>query len=101
MDKVGYAGEKMLTLLAHVRTWSVITNSELMDIKAIFYAPWSDLLNQHINTYARQLDRRQQDCATLRVDVSNTDKVTHFFQQMYQSSLFKGDFLEKWEASAN
>ena len=40
----------MLTLLAHVRTWSVITNSDLMDIKAIFYAPWSDFPNQHIKT---------------------------------------------------
>ena len=85
----------MLTLLTHARTWSVIINSERMDIKAIFYAPWIDLPNQHINMYARQLDRRQRDCATLRADVSDTDKVTHFFQQMYQSGLFKANFLEK------
>ena len=72
-----------------------------MDTKAIFYAPWIDLTNLCINMYARQMDRRQRDCATLRADVSNTDKVTHFFQQIYQSGLFKANFLEKWEASAN
>ena len=94
-DYRGYAGETTLYLLAHVRTWSVITNAESIDIKAIFYAPLSDSPNQHTNTYARQLYRSQRDCATLRVDVSNTYKVTHFSQQMYQIGLFEDDFLEE------
>ena len=67
-------------------------------IKAIFYALWSNSPNQHINTYARHLEQLQQDCATLRADVSNTNKFTHFVQQMYQRGLFEADFLEEWEA---
>ena len=67
----------------------------------IFYAPWSDSPNQQINTYDRQLDRRQWDCATLRVDVSDTNKVTHFVQQIYQSGVFEANLLEEWEASAD
>ena len=39
----------MLSLLAHVGTWLAITNVERIDIKDIFYAPWSDSPNQHIN----------------------------------------------------
>ena len=46
----GYAGKTTLSLLAHVWTWSVITNAKRIDIKAIFYAPWGDLPNQLINT---------------------------------------------------
>ena len=49
----------MLSLLAHVRNWSVITNTERIDIKAIFFALWNNFPNQHINTYVCQLDRRQ------------------------------------------
>ena len=82
----------MLYLSAHVRTWSVITSAERIDIKAIFYAPWIDSPNQHVNTYNRQLDRRQQDCVTLKSDISNTEKVTYFLQQIYQSGLFEADF---------
>ena len=47
------------------------------------------------------MDRRQRDCVTLQADVSNTDNLTHFVQQMYQSGLFEDGFLEEWEASAN
>ena len=85
----------------HVGTWAVITNTVRINIKAIFYAPWSDSPNQHINTYARHLDRCQRYCVTLRSDVSDTDKFTHFVQQMYQSGLFEANFLEEWEASAD
>ena len=88
-------GETTLSVLTHVRNWTVITNSERIKIKAILYAPLSDSPNQHTNTYARQLYRSQRDCATLRVDVSNTYKVTHFSQQMYQIGLFEDDFLEE------
>ena len=78
----GYAGETTLSLLTHVGTWLVITNAKRIDIKAIFYALWSDSPNQHITTYACQLDRRQRECATLRADISNTERATHFVQQM-------------------
>ena len=51
--------------------------------------------------YACQLDRNQRECATILADVSDTDKATHFFQQMYQIGLFEEYLLEEWEASAN
>ena len=94
-------GETTLSVLTHVRNWTVITNSERIEIKAILYAPLSDSPNQHIITYAHYLEWRQGDCTTLRADVSNIDKVTHFFQQMYRSSLFKDNLLEEWEVRAN
>ena len=54
-------GKTTLFLVVHISNWSVFNNAERIGIKAIFYAPWSDSKNQHINTYALQMDRRKRD----------------------------------------
>ena len=51
VDYLGYSMESILTLIAHLQTWSVITDAERMATKASFVAPWSDSPDQHISAY--------------------------------------------------
>ena len=39
VDYLGYSMDSILTLIAHLRTWAVITNAERMATKAAFVAP--------------------------------------------------------------
>ena len=66
-------------------------------MKALFYAPWSETPNTHITTFARQLDRRQVECATNQVTITDSDKVDHFVAQMYLWDIFESKFLDDWE----
>ena len=52
VDYLGYVIETILSLVAHLRTWPVITNAERMTTKAAFIAPWSDFSNPHLSAYA-------------------------------------------------
>ena len=51
VDYLGYSMESILTLIAHLRTWPVITNAERMATKASYVAPWSDYPDQHLSAY--------------------------------------------------
>ena len=42
-------------MITHLQTWFIITNKEKLDMKALFYSPWSETPNTHITTFARQL----------------------------------------------
>ena len=46
---------------------------------------------------ARQLDRRQDECAELNVTISDGDKILHFIGEMFASELFDRKFLDDWE----
>ena len=48
--------------------------------------------NQDITAFARQLDKRQQDCAKLKTSVSENDKVDFFVKNMYDCNLFEAKF---------
>ena len=83
-------------MITHLQTWFVITNKEKLDVKALFYAPWSETPNTHITTFARQLDRRQVEYATNQVTITYSDKVDHFVAQMYLCDIFESKFLNDW-----
>ena len=55
VDYLRYSMETILSLVAHLRTWPVITNSESMAMKAAFVAPWSYYPDQHLSTYDQDL----------------------------------------------
>ena len=42
VDYLGYIMETIFSLVAHLRTWPVITNAERMATQAALIAPWSD-----------------------------------------------------------
>ena len=98
-EYVGYKNATIKTMVAHLRTWFVITNAEKIAIKAAFHAPWADTPNAHVTTFARQLDRRQIECLDHGVTITNAEKVVHFIEQMYTCGLFEARFLDDWEES--
>ena len=51
-DYIGYKNQTIATMIMHLQTWSIITNKEKLDTKALFYAPWSDTPNTHITTFS-------------------------------------------------
>ena len=52
VDYLRYVMETILSLVAHLRTWPVITNAEMMATKAALISPWSDSPDQHLSAYA-------------------------------------------------
>ena len=54
---VGFSGETILSMLAHLRSWFTITEANQDAAEDSFRAPWSDFLNTHLSTYARHLTR--------------------------------------------
>ena len=48
---LGYSMESILTLIAHLQTWPVITKAERMATKATFVAPWSNSPNQQLSAH--------------------------------------------------
>ena len=86
-------------MITHLQTWFVIMNKEKLDMKALFYAPWSETPNTHITTFARQLYQRKVECAKNLVTITDSDKVDHFVAQMYLCDIFESKFLDDWEES--
>ena len=89
------------SLLAHVRTWDIITNKDIIEAKACFHELWSNYPNQNITAYTRQLDRLQRDYAKLKTTISEAKRVDYFVKNMYDYGMFKAKLLEEWEATAN
>ena len=73
-DYVGYKNHTIKKLVTHLSTWYVITIKEKLDIKAHFFAPWSDTPEAYVTKFGRQLDRRQVECEDRGVTVTNDDK---------------------------
>ena len=76
VDYLGYSVETILSLVAHLRTWPVITNTERIATKAAFVAPWSDSPDQHLSDYARDLTRQKNNATKYDVNITDDDKVT-------------------------
>ena len=101
VDYLGYSMETILLLVAHLRTWPVITNAERMAKKSDFFAPWSDSPNQHLSAYVRDLTRRQNNAMEYNVKITDDDKVTQFVACIYEADILKDLLMEKWEESGN
>ena len=101
VDYLGYSMKSILTLIAHLRTWLVIKNTERMATKADFVAPWSDSPEQHLNAYARDLTRRQNNATKYAVNITNDNKVTQLVACIYEANILKDLVMEKWEESGD
>ena len=47
------------SIINQLETHPTILNEENLDIRAAFFAPWSDTPNMNLSEYARTLDKRQ------------------------------------------
>ena len=101
VDYLGYSMESILTLITHLRTWPVITNTERMSTKAAFVAPWSNSSDQNLSAYAQDLTRRQNNATKYAVNITNDDKVTQLVACIYESNILEDLVMEKWEKSGN
>ena len=93
--------ESTLTLIAHLRTWPVITNAERMATKADFVAPWRDSPDLHLSAYERDLTRRQNNATKYAVKITDDDKVTQLVACIYQADILEDSVMEKWEESGD
>ena len=91
--------ETILSLVAHLRTWNVITNVERMATKAAFIALWSDSPDQHLSAYTRDLTRRQNNATKYDVKITDNDKVTQLVACIYDAGILEESVMEKWEES--
>ena len=78
MDYIGYANETAHTMIAELRTYPVVLNTEKREIRSFFMALWSDSQDMTLKEYGRQLDKRQRAAKKQGVKISNEDKTTHF-----------------------
>ena len=94
--------ETILSLVAHLRTWPVITNAERMATNAAFIAPWSDSTNQYLSAYAKDVTRRQNNAKNYDVKITNTDKkVTQLVACIYEADILEDLVMEKWEETSD
>ena len=89
MDYIGYANETAHTMIAELRTHSIVLNAEKQEICYFFMAPWSDSPDMTLKKYGRQLDKRQRAAKNQGVTISDKDRTTHFVRCAEDSGLFK------------
>ena len=93
--------ESILSLIAHLRTWPVITNAERMATKSAFVAPWSDSPDQHLSAYVQDLTRRKINATKYDVNITDDYKVTQLVPCIYEADILKYSVMEKWEESGD
>ena len=91
--------ETILSLIAHLRTWPVISKADRMATKAAFVDPWSDSPYQHLSAYARDLTRRKNNATKYDVKITGDDKVTQLVPFVYEVDILEDSVMEKWEES--
>ena len=101
VNHLGYSMESIITLIAHLQTWPLITNASRMATKASFVAPWSNSPDQHLSAYARDLTRRQNNATKYAVKITNDDKVMQLFVCIYEADILEDSVMEKWEESGD
>ena len=75
VDYLGYGMETIFSIVAHLRTWPLITNAKRMATKAAFIAPWSDSTDQHLSAYDRNLTRKQKNTNKYKIKITDDDNV--------------------------
>ena len=93
--------ETILLLVAHLRTWPVVTNTESMARISAFIAPWNDSPDQHLSTYVQDLTRRQNNATKYDVKITDNNKVTQLVACIYEADILEDSVMKKWEESGN
>ena len=60
-------------MLSQLSTWFFISNTENLNMKAYFNAPWSNTPKANVPTFATQLDKWQLECADFEVIILDVD----------------------------
>ena len=97
VDYLRHSNKTILSLVAHLRMWPVITNTERMATKSDFIATWSDSPEQHISAYARDLTRRQNNAKKYEFNITDNEKVTQLVAIIYEAEILEESVMEKWE----
>ena len=88
-------------MIEQLKTHPTILNEEQLEIRAAFFAPWSDTTDMNVGEYSRTIDKRKRAANKMRVKRSDEDKITHFVGCAQNSKLFEEDWTQKWEATPN
>ena len=56
---MGYNKRTILEIFAQLGMWFTITNTEKIKMRTYFESPWSNTPNNHVKTFATQLNERQ------------------------------------------
>ena len=94
---LGFAGQTIHSMIAHLRTWFTITDADQDDANKNFCAPWSDFPNTHISTYARRLTRLQNEDVDIQLDIPDATKLRVLVRSARSSELFTRKFLDAYE----
>ena len=70
VDYLRHSNKTILSLVAHLRMWPVITNTEMMATNAAFIAPWSDSPDEDLSAYARYLTTHQNNAKKYEVNTT-------------------------------
>ena len=82
-------------MIKQLETHPTIINKEKLEIRAAFFAPWSNAPDMNLGEYARTLDKRQRAAKNLRVNISDKDKKTHFISYAQHSGIFEDKWTQK------
>ena len=74
LEYVGFSGETMISIFAHLRTWYTITDDDQDAAEDSFRAPWSEFPNTHLKTYARRLTRLQNEAVYVDLVITDATK---------------------------
>ena len=89
--------ETILSLIAHLHTWPVITNIEMMAMKAAFVAPWSNSPDQYFSAYTRDLTSWKNNATKYNVKIIDEDKVTRLVAFISKDNILKDSVMDKWD----
>ena len=86
-------------MIEQLKIYPTILNKEKIEIRAVFFAPWSDAPDMNLGEYARTLNKCQRAAKTFRLNISDEDKTTHFVGCAQHFELFEDKWTQKWEAA--
>ena len=89
MDYLRYGNKTILSLVAHLRTWPVTTNTKMISTKDAFIAHWSNSSNRHLSAYARNITRQKNNAKKYEVKITENDKVTQLVACKYEANILE------------
>ena len=95
-DYIGYKNQTIATMITHLQTWFVITDKEKLDMKALFYAPWSETPNTHLTTFARHSIGVKSNAPQTRSPSQTATKLTTLSRKCIYATFLNPSFSTTW-----
>jgi hypothetical protein len=99
---LGYKGVKITEYFDHFdEEWCPMTVATRKQFKEEYYRPWAADA-EHISEFIKHLNDEQEYYETLKIKISEDDKLDHFLDQMWQQSgnLFDQAMMDGWTDKA-